>query len=230
MPSLQNRNSRKKRQMLIKNNRKNMKLKRNKLIIRNYIIAISIFLIIGVSINYIELFKREVEIETRQKVSISDQYDVAKTISSKQYNVEGKIEQNLVEKEYMNEEVCAMIEIPKIKLKSNILKNFSTQNLDKCITKFYGANPNEKGNFVIAGHNYNKADMFNKLINLEKQDIIFLTDNLHGKKQYIVKEIYKVEHTNLEPIKQNMEEIQITLLTCINFSNKRLIVQAQLKS
>ena len=41
-----------------------------------------------------------------------------------------------------------------------------------CISKFWGANPNEIGNYCIAGHNYGRKNMFGYLGVLEVGDKI----------------------------------------------------------
>lgn len=128
---------------------------------------------------------------------------------------------------YMNYEVIAKLEIPKINLETYVLKDYTADGMKVCSSKFFGSEPNEVGNFCIAGHNYNQENMFNHLINLEKGDELYLTDNKNGKITYSIYDIYRVKPQNTAPIGQETKGNKIvTLITCVNYSRSRLIVQA----
>ncbi len=138
-----------------------------------------------------------------------------------------KIEQELVPQTYLDYEVIAKLEIPKIKLETNVLKNYTTEGMKVCSSKFFGPEPNEIGNFCIAGHNTKRENMFNHLIELEKGDELYLTDNNNGKIGYTIYNIYRVKPQNISPIGQETNGNKIvTLITCVNYSKSRLIVQA----
>lgn len=138
-----------------------------------------------------------------------------------------EIEQELVPQTYLNYEVIAKLEIPKINLETNVLKNYTTEGMKVCSSKFFGPEPNEIGNFCIAGHNSRKENMFNHLIDLEKGDELYLTDNNNGKIGYTIYNIYRVKPQNISPIGQETNGNKIvTLITCVNYSKSRLIVQA----
>lgn len=107
------------------------------------------------------------------------------------------------------------------------MADYTKAGLKICASKYYGPNANEAGNYCIAGHNYKKENMFNHLINLEIGDSIFLTDNINGKVEYSIYDIYKVKPENTEPLSQQTDgEKQITLITCVNYSKNRLVVKA----
>ncbi len=138
-----------------------------------------------------------------------------------------KIEQELVPQKYLNYDVIAKLEIPKIQLETNVLKNYTIEGMKVCSSKFYGPEPNEIGNFCIAGHNTKRENMFNNLIDLEKGDELYLTDNNNGKIGYTIYNIYRVKPQNTSPIGQETNGNKIvTLITCVNYSKSRLIVQA----
>lgn len=137
------------------------------------------------------------------------------------------VEIETVPETYMDYEVIAKLEIPKINLETNVLKDYTADGMKVCSSKFFGPEPNEVGNFCIAGHNYNEENMFNHLINLEKGDELFLTDNKNGKNTYTIYDIYRVKPQNTAPIGQETNGNKIvTLITCVNYSRSRLIVQA----
>lgn len=137
------------------------------------------------------------------------------------------VEIETVPKTYMDYEVIAKLEIPKINLETNVLKDYTADGMKVCSSKFFGPEPNEVGNFCIAGHNYEQENMFNHLINLEKGDELYLTDNKNGKITYSIYDIYRVKPQNTTPIGQETNGNKIvTLITCVNYSRSRLIVQA----
>lgn len=138
-----------------------------------------------------------------------------------------QVEIETVPKTYMDYEVIAKLEIPKINLETNVLKDYTADGMKVCSSKFFGPEPNEVGNFCIAGHNYEQENMFNHLINLEKGDELYLTDNKNGKITYSIYDIYRVKPQNTAPIGQETNGNKIvTLITCVNYSRSRLIVQA----
>lgn len=132
-----------------------------------------------------------------------------------------------IEESYLGFDVEAKLIIPKLELESNVLKEYTKEGMEKCISKFWGPNANEIGNFCIAGHNYKKENKFEHLIDLQKGDELYLLDNKYGKYKYIVFDIYKVTPENLKPIDQNTQGKRVvTLITCTNYSKNRIIVQA----
>lgn len=129
---------------------------------------------------------------------------------------------------YKGYKVCAKLEIPSIALEANILNDYSKKALKVSCTKFWGVNPNENGNFCIAGHN--TKSMFSGIKNLELGDTLFVIDNDIGKVEYEIFNIDKVDPNNvdcLDPITK--DEKEVTLITCTNDSTKRVIIKAREK-
>lgn len=132
-----------------------------------------------------------------------------------------------VTEEYNSYLVDCRLEIPEINLKTNVLTDYTKEGLKVCASKYYGPNANEIGNYCIAGHNYQKENMFNHLIDLEIGDSVFLTDNKNGKVEYTIYDIYRVKPENVEPLSQETRgKKEITLITCVNYSKNRLVVKA----
>lgn len=128
---------------------------------------------------------------------------------------------------YLDYEVTAKLVIPKIELETYILKDYTKERMDVCPTKFWGPEPNEIGNFCITGHNYKKDNMFYNLIDLEIGDEFYLLDNKNGKYTYTIYDIYKVKPQNTDSLEQDTGGKRIvTLITCVNYSDTRLIIQA----
>ncbi len=195
---------------------KNKMRKRIRFIILLLIITIIIYTII-------EIIK-ENKIEFKEEVATQEV-----EVTPIQVIIEEELPKEKVEipETYLDYPVTAKIIIPKINLETNVLRDFSKETLDKCLVKFWGPNPNEIGNFCIAGHNYEKENMFSDLKELEVGEEFYLLDNKNGKYTYVISDIYKVNYKNLEPINQNTNGKRVvTLITCTNYSNnERLIVR-----
>ena len=167
---------------------------------------------------------KENKIEFREEIATQEINSKAKEVIIEEEKTKEIVE---ISETYLSYPVVAQLIIPKINLESYVLRDFSKETMDKCIVKFWGPNPNEIGNFCIAGHNYEKENMFSDLKELEVGEEFFLLDNKNGKYTYVVSDIYKVNYKNLEPINQETDGKRVvTLITCTNYSNDdRLIVQ-----
>lgn len=144
--------------------------------------------------------------------------------------IEDNVEKEKIEEKYKGYKVSSKLIIPKIGLETYVLEEYKEDAMLLCPTKYFGAEPNEIGNYCIAAHNYNKKNMFNNIIELEKGDKIILIDNKNGKKEYEVYDKYKVKPYETESLSQETnEKIELTLITCSDYSSKRIIVKAILK-
>ena len=74
-----------------------------------------------------------------------------------------EIQKTQIPTEYKGFSVIAKLEIPKINLETYVLENYSVQALTVSVTKFYGGEPNEIGNFFFFLHNYVVKNMFHNL-------------------------------------------------------------------
>ena len=138
-----------------------------------------------------------------------------------------EIQKTQIPTEYKGFSVIAKLEIPKINLETYVLENYSVQALTVSVTKFYGGEPNEIGNFCISGHNYVVKNMFHNLKKLDVNDEIFLTDLKNRTYKY---KIYKKETVlpkETECLSQiTNEKIELTLITCTADSSKKIILKA----
>ena len=141
--------------------------------------------------------------------------------------------EQIVEKEYIETEfngykVSAKMYIPKINLETYVLEKYSKQALLTSVTKFYGGEPNQIGNFCIAGHNYGTSNMFQNLKNLSINDEMFLNDTNGNKVKYIIYDIYKVLPNQTQCLSQQTNgKVELTLITCTLDSEKRIIIKAR---
>lgn len=123
--------------------------------------------------------------------------------------------------------VIGKLEIPKIKLNTYILDHTDKKTLKVSITKLYGPNINEVGNFCMAGHNYRNNKMFGGIKKLEKGDKIVLTTPNGKSITYEVYENYQTDPKDVSSLSQDTGgEREITMITCTAGAIKRVIVKA----
>lgn len=125
-------------------------------------------------------------------------------------------------------DVEGIIEIPKINIKYPIVSTTSDEAMKVAITKFWGTNINDIGNYTMAGHNYKNGTMFGKTKYLEVGDRIKMTDLHLNTVEYEIFKIYTIDPddvTCVESVEPNTREI--TLITCTNGHKNRLITKAR---
>lgn len=138
-------------------------------------------------------------------------------------NKENKEDKQGIESAYM---VTATILIPKIKYSAPIIAETSDEYLKIAPTKLFGPEPNQVGNFCIAGHNYKDDRFFSDLYKLEIGDKVQLTDKQNNKLMYKVYDKFEIYEDDLSVTSQDTDgKIELTLITCTNNSRKRLVVK-----
>jgi len=133
-----------------------------------------------------------------------------------------------IKQEIKGNKVVGIIGIPKIDLEYPILEKTTVESLKLSITKFWGNRINEIGNVALAGHNNLNGTMFGKVDSLEKGDVIELTDIQIVTLKYEVFDKYVIDPNDINcifPVEENTREV--TLITCINGDNNRLIIKAR---
>ena len=189
---------------------------KTKILITFLIVFICLFIIFYVLIGIYK--ENKIKLKETEKAEIQ----LERTVNEQE--VKEKVN---IQSTYSGYEVSAKLVIPKINLETYILKEYSKQAMDLSPTKFWGPDANEIGNFCITGHNYKKDNMFYDLINLSIGDEFELLDNKNGKYTYTIYDIYKVKPENTASLNQETNGKRIvTLITCVNYSNTRLIIKA----
>lgn len=201
--------------------------------ILTFIIAVLIVLI--VLINKVNLKKVNIannDIERKIETTLVNTKNAEKEEMSKE-NSEQKSAETIeteneeVISEYKGYPVIAKLEIPKIELETYVISEYSEKALGVSVTKFYGGNPNEVGNFCIAGHNYITKNMFHDIKKLSNKDEIILTDLEGNSIEYEVYLIETVEPSETKCLSQKTNgRVELTLITCTTDSSKRIIVKA----
>lgn len=199
---------------------------------KNKIIIVNLFLIFIVLIILVFVI---LDIYKENKIGKSN-YDVQGVSINVNNKEENKINE---EKKYIKEDVpleykgytvISKLEIPKIDLETYVLEKYLEETLNISVVKFYGANPNEIGNFCIAGHNFKNKNMFKNLKKLSVGDNLFIIDNDIGRVEYEIFDIYKVSPSDVACLLQETNgKREVTLITCTNDSKERIIVKAREK-
>lgn len=126
--------------------------------------------------------------------------------------------------------VLGIIEIPKVNVYYPVFSNYDEELLKISPCRFYGPLPGKNGNLCIVGHNYDNDKFFSKIGELNICDEIILYDNSNKNFSYIVSDIYEVKDDDFSPIySYDSNSKQLTLITCNNLNNNRVIVKALLK-
>lgn len=137
-------------------------------------------------------------------------------------------EDNITDDKSLENEIFGIIEIPKINVYYPIFSHLNDELLKISPCKFYGDSPKVDGNICIAGHNYNNSMFFSNLFLLNTNDEIYLYDNSGQKYIYKVFKSYEVNESDLSPIfNYNHSSQELTLITCNNINNNRLVVKAK---
>lgn len=133
-----------------------------------------------------------------------------------------------VETKYKGYDVAGIIKIPKINIEYPIIDKTTDATMALSITKFWGNNVNDVGNFTMAGHNYFDGTMFSSTNKLKIGDVIEMTDLDGYTIEYEVFDKYVTDPNDINCVKSVKENTrEITLITCINGRSNRLIVKAR---
>ncbi len=200
------------------------------------ILAIAIFffsnryILKSVDINKREINKKiETSLTSTENIINDNQSPVANNlVTDMTQNENANNEKEEILTTYKGYPVIAKLEVPKIELETYVISEYSEKALGVSVTKFYGGNPNEIGNFCIAGHNYITKNMFHDLKNLSNGDEIILTDLNGNKVRYVVYLVETVNPNETNCLSQKTNgKVEVTLITCTTDSSKRIIVKAE---
>lgn len=131
-------------------------------------------------------------------------------------------------KDLITEDMIGLIKIPTINLKYPILEGINSKVLKQAVGHFeMSALPGEKGNMTLIGHNkFILAEPFKDLDKLSAGDLITITTTERDYKYQVIKS-YTVDPYNTSVVKQS-DETKLTLITCTDDAEKRLVVEALL--
>lgn len=157
------------------------------------------------------------EVAEQMDEGASSQVTNMATASSKYVATNGK--------EY---ETIGVVKIPKINISYPILAQTTNVELMKVAPyKFWGANPNEVGNFCIIGHNYRrKGVFFSDVPSLTVGDIVEVQDLSQRTVQYEVYDLHTVDPNDRSDTTQYTNgKREVTIITCTDDAKQRVIVK-----
>lgn len=195
-------------------NNKFTHFKKLKFILKIQLYISIIFIIVTSTINIINLYK--LNKQEQYSNQLLSNYNITKLYP----NIE------IIE----DSDIIGIIEIPIIGVYYPIFSTCTEELLKISPCRLYGPLPGKSGNLCIAGHNYDTNKFFSKLPNLKINDEIIIYNNSSKNFSYFVTEIYEVKSNNLEPIySYDKKSKQLTLITCNNLNNNRIIVKALIR-
>lgn len=128
----------------------------------------------------------------------------------------------------------ASISIPKIGVNYPILEGetMGVEETDSLLRispcKFWGGNINEVGNYCIIGHNYRNNRFFSKVPTLGVGDTFTISELSGRELTYQIYDKYTVEPQNVSCTSQLTNgKKEVTLITCTNDSQYRVIIKAK---
>jgi len=131
---------------------------------------------------------------------------------------------------FENSDIIGIIEIPMINVYYPIFSDCNEELLKISPCRLYGPLPGKRGNLCIAGHNYDNNKFFSNVKNLKINDEIILYNNSSKQFSYLVSRIYEVLPDDLSPVySYDKTSKELTLITCNNFNNSRIIIKALYK-
>ena len=150
------------------------------------------------------------------------------TIEEELNKEETQQSESLPELEFKGYKIEGIIEIPKINIKYPIIDHTNEETMKVSITKFWGPQANEIGNYTVAGHNNKDGTMFGKTKYLQIGEKIKLTNLKNETIEYEIFKIYSIDPDDVscvESVENGTREI--TLITCTNGHKNRLVTKAR---
>ena len=202
-------------------------MKKNSLELKIYKIIFSMLLIVAIVV--IGMIAHKYIGENENEKESQDAVEAFSNIDFSEITEESK-----EQLEYKGYKVIGIVKIPKINIEYPILEigNIDPESAKEpmkiSVIKYWGEKVNDYGNLSLAGHNNKSGTMFGKTKNLNKGDIVELTD-LTGKTiQYSIYDIFTTTPNDVNILLPKDEHVrEVTLITCTNGNRQRLILKAQ---
>lgn len=125
--------------------------------------------------------------------------------------------------------VIGKLRIDKIGVELPVLSETTEKALKVSICYYGGAKPGEKGNMIIAGHNFANGAHFGQLHKLTKGDTVIFDTPAGKAYTYIVYEMKVVKPDDMEALNEYQGNCALTLATCASSGNRRLLAKCALK-
>ena len=156
--------------------------------------------------NAVELFDKKIEKKKDDPVEETQSY----TVNYSGYTILGRLI------------------IPKAGINTVIIREQTYAAMNIGVIKTHGVDLNEKGGFIISGHNFRGKNVFMYNIkNLSAGDIIQVVDNKGRTMDYRVYQVNRYQSPNDVSYYSKTDNYHLVLVTCENGGKTRIIVKAQ---
>ena len=207
---------------LVSENKRKM---RKRILIVQFCISLALFFTCGF---YYGLLSYKRYQQENYSNSILKSYNITKIYADYKTNSVNNIN-NKIDESSNNLNVIGIIKIPSIDIEYPIFANCNEELLKISPCRFYGSLPGKVGNLCVAGHNYNNKQFFSQIGTLDINDIIYVYDSFNKCFEYKVFDNYEVKSDNLLPVYSNSKKLkELTLITCNNFNQNRIIIKAKI--
>ena len=201
--------------------------------IYNIILAILVIALI-ITIIFIVIKYRKNQIKEKELETVVEEVKVQidniknNNTETNTNNIEIEEIKKEVQVEYKGYNVVGIITIPKLELEYPIIDKTNEEAMKVSITKFWGNDVNDIGNFTMSGHNYMDGTMFGETKKLNVGDLIEMTDLLGRTIKYKIFDKYVIDPNDVKCVNSVEDGTrEITLITCTNGRSNRLIIKAR---
>lgn len=125
--------------------------------------------------------------------------------------------------------VIGILSIPEIGQELPVIGKWSYSLLKISVCRYSGPEPNGKGNLILLGHNYKNGSHFGRLDELKEGAEIRLEDMDGHARVYTVYDTEKISPTDFRALEKFEGESALTLVTCTNSGNSRLVVRCAMQ-
>ena len=162
------------------------------------------------------------------QTSDREEIDITKLAQSVRTQIETKKKEIFTAESGDTYSIDSVLNIPSLGINYPVIDKTTDELLKISLTKYYGPKANEKGNYVIVGHNYRNKKMFGKLAEIKMGDIVEVTDLKGRTLSYAVYDRYVVEPEDTRCTSQDTKgKKEITLITCTYYGTQRLVIKAK---
>ncbi len=131
--------------------------------------------------------------------------------------------------EFQGYSVIARLDIEAIDLHLPVLSETSDEALKVSACRLQGPEPGADGNLVITGHDYRSGAIFGRLSELKSGDAVALTGADGRTYAYTVYQTDHIKPDEAEKLDDTAYERELSLLTCENNGNGRLLLRCRLE-
>lgn len=165
------------------------------------------------------------------KLQLKNDEQISKNINNN-YHIYQLFSSSIKEDNIQNSsDILGTIIIPKLNINYTFFAGINEDLLKVSPCRFFGNLPYRENNLCIAGHNYLDNRFFSQIGKLASNDLIVIKDTNKNTFNYFVFDKFEINENEISSITtSSLDYYELTLLTCNNFNNKRLVIKAKTES